>query len=198
MGPFLEHKGWDTLVDAVERLGDPKAVAMAINTVPPGKNPGLTGKYWLALLKISAGDMEHFKAMAKSWKLNASSEQFANELDELVKHLETAKLIGQAIACGEGSNLRRPLALSGLARALGFCDALLPEPLSDTTFDLSPYPPQLHEALLQLARFDPARQQRRRQDFAQGLSLSPSISTSELSTLVEKIEKGQSRAQTGP
>jgi hypothetical protein len=113
----------------------------------------LHGKAWTALLQLADGCMERFRAMAKGWDHRHWHPSVADELPMLTKTPDLAELTVESLIAGEGRRLSRLVDKLRLGRALGLAGEEQPAN-APTPIDLAPYPPELHEQLLELACWD--------------------------------------------
>jgi hypothetical protein len=163
VGPSHYYKGWEPLIAAVEFTGAPATAAAMLVKAPL---EAWHGEAWTALLRLSGGSVARFEALAKVWRSRYWTEAGLKELTTLANAPDVADFMAKILICGGGKRLGRLTAQSALTRALtpsSNCETaeagrfLADRPGEEATpsFDLTPYPEELHGALLELARLDP-------------------------------------------
>jgi hypothetical protein len=153
VGPFADYSGWHTLLDAIEATEDASMTAAMLAAVQPTYGT-LQRKSWVTLMRLSGFDAGRFQALAKGWSAFARENTLNKELSLLAGTPETAGLLADALAGGEGKRLSRLIALSSLGRSLGQSQNPEPDVAAASAIDLSLYPAALHDTLLELTRWD--------------------------------------------
>lgn len=151
-GPFADHCGWETLIDAIALTENPEVTAGMLTAVPPDN--ALEGKAWIALVRLSGMDAGTFQALARGWGTDWRERAIVEEFSLLAETPAFASVIADALIGGESKRLFRLVAQSRLSRSLGQPLELHMAEEPSSLPDLGLYPAPLHETLNELARWD--------------------------------------------
>jgi YD repeat-containing protein len=161
--PSHANRGWGALIAAVEVTGAPAIAAAMLAKAPVDARHG---EPWTALLLLSGGSAARLEALAKVWQGHYWTDAGIKGLAVLANAPDVADFMAEIVICGEGKRLGRLAAQSALVRALapssncetaeeGPLRAGSPGEITAPAFDLTPYPAELHGALLEMARLAP-------------------------------------------